>query len=271
MSTKSILSISLIAVLLLGVMSFDNAFAAEKTTICHLPDSDKPKTMDVKDKKLQNHLGHGDTEGACPTLNDMFGLIALLQAAIEDLQDQINNISSTPGPQGEAGEQGIQGEAGEQGIQGEAGEQGIQGEAGEQGIQGEAGEQGIQGEAGIDATPYDDTVLEARITALENTSGSTLEIVQYQAFEYNVTIKNSGGGVQSVTNLLCDSGLIQNTITANIVGGLHDGKSLLLRYVTVDPSGHYIDLGVEHTFSQSRIYNQDIIFEYTCHDVVSQP
>ena len=244
MSTKSILSISLIAVLLLGVMSFDNAFAAEKTTICHLPDSDKPKTMDVKDKKLQNHLGHGDTEGACPTLNDMFGLIALLQAAIEDLQDQINNISSTPGPQGEAGEQGIQGEA---------------------------GEQGIQGEAGIDATPYDDTVLEARITALENTSGSTLEIVQYQAFEYNVTIKNSGGGVQSVTNLLCDSGLIQNTITANIVGGLHDGKSLLLRYVTVDPSGHYIDLGVEHTFSQSRIYNQDIIFEYTCHDVVSQP
>jgi|SaaInlV_130m_DNA_2_1039683.scaffolds.fasta_scaffold25979_2 hypothetical protein len=253
MSTKSILSISLIAVLLLGVMSFDNAFAAEKTTICHLPDSDKPKTMDVKDKKLQNHLGHGDTEGACPTLNDMFGLIALLQAAIEDLQDQINNISSTPGPQGEAGEQGIQGEAGEQGIQGEA------------------GEQGIQGEAGIDATPYDDTVLEARITALENTSGSTLEIVQYQAFEYNVTIKNSGGGVQSVTNLLCDSGLIQNTITANIVGGLHDGKSLLLRYVTVDPSGHYIDLGVEHTFSQSRIYNQDIIFEYTCHDVVSQP
>ena len=235
MSTKSILSISLIAVLLLGVMSFDNAFAAEKTTICHLPDSDKPKTMDVKDKKLQNHLGHGDTEGACPTLNDMFGLIALLQAAIEDLQDQINNISSTPGPQGEAGEQGI------------------------------------QGEAGIDATPYDDTVLEARITALENTSGSTLEIVQYQAFEYNVTIKNSGGGVQSVTNLLCDSGLIQNTITANIVGGLHDGKSLLLRYVTVDPSGHYIDLGVEHTFSQSRIYNQDIIFEYTCHDVVSQP
>ena len=235
MSTKSILSISLIVVLLLGVMSFDNAFAAEKTTICHLPDSDKPKTMDVKDKKLQNHLGHGDTEGACPTLNDMFGLIALLQAAIEDLQDQINNISSTPGPQGEAGEQGI------------------------------------QGEAGIDATPYDDTVLEARITALENTSGSTLEIVQYQAFEYNVTIKNSGGGVQSVTNLLCDSGLIQNTITANIVGGLHDGKSLLLRYVTVDPSGHYIDLGVEHTFSQSRIYNQDIIFEYTCHDVVSQP
>ena len=72
-----------------------------------------------------------------------------------DLQNQINNIELTPGPQGEVGPQGPQGEKGDigpiglPGPQGEAGAQGIQGEKGDQGIQGIKGEKGDQGERGF--------------------------------------------------------------------------------------------------------------------------
>ena len=72
----------------------------------------------------------------------------------EYVNQQIEQIQLTPGPQGPQGEQGLPGEKGEQGIQGiqgaqgERGEQGIQGEKGEQGEQGPRGEQGIQGEKG---------------------------------------------------------------------------------------------------------------------------
>lgn len=73
----------------------------------------------------------------------------------EYVNQQIEQIQLTPGPQGPQGEQGLPGEKGEQGEQGPQGEQGIQGERGEQGekgeqgAQGEIGPQGPQGEQGI--------------------------------------------------------------------------------------------------------------------------
>ncbi len=66
----------------------------------------------------------------------------------EYVNQQIEQIQLTPGPQGEQGEMGPQGPQGEVGPQGPQGEQGIQGEQGPQGIQGEMGPQGPQGEKG---------------------------------------------------------------------------------------------------------------------------
>ena len=154
METKSILAISLIAVLLIGVVSFDDAFAAEKITICHLPDSGDPMTKSVKDKDLQKHLDHGDTEEACPNTSALLELIIALQAAIENLQDQITNISLTPGPEGPAGPAG----------EGEQGPQGLPGDDGADGAKGDTGNIGPQGPAGADG---DVSALEARIAALE--------------------------------------------------------------------------------------------------------
>ena len=59
-----------------------------------------------------------------------------LRAAIQDLQNQINNIQLTPGPQGP---QGAPGSQGPQGLQGLPGPQGIQGIPGPQGPQGTPG------------------------------------------------------------------------------------------------------------------------------------
>ena len=79
----------------------------------------------------------------------------------DNLQNQIDNIQLTPGPQGpqgEVGPQGPQGDTGltgDTGLQGEAGPtgsqgvQGLQGEIGPQGPQGDAGPTGLQGETGL--------------------------------------------------------------------------------------------------------------------------
>jgi hypothetical protein len=37
----------------------------EKVTICHKPGSPAEKTKSVPASALSDHLGHGDTEGAC--------------------------------------------------------------------------------------------------------------------------------------------------------------------------------------------------------------
>ena len=57
--------------------------------------------------------------------------------AVDFLQDQIDAISLTPGPEGPQGPQGEQGIQGEQGLQGEQGPVGPEGPQGPEGIQGE--------------------------------------------------------------------------------------------------------------------------------------
>ena len=68
-----------------------------------------------------------------------------------EIQEAIDSISLTPGPQGEKGDKGDPGEQGPQGIQGEPGPQGEKGDKGDtgaQGPQGPQGEPGPQGEKG---------------------------------------------------------------------------------------------------------------------------
>jgi len=73
MGAKSVLSISLIAVLVIGMISFDDAFAKndDKITICHIPpgDPNNPQTIEISEKALQTHIQkHGDTLGPCEAL-----------------------------------------------------------------------------------------------------------------------------------------------------------------------------------------------------------
>ena len=67
----------------------------------------------------------------------------------EQLASDVNNISSTQGPQGNQGMTGAQGVKGAQGDKGVQGAQGTQGVIGMQGPQGAQGVQGPQGETGI--------------------------------------------------------------------------------------------------------------------------
>ncbi len=71
MGTKSILAISLIVVLLIVAITFDDAFAAKggnaKVTICHiLPGNpDNAHTITMSEKSVPSHLAHGDILGEC--------------------------------------------------------------------------------------------------------------------------------------------------------------------------------------------------------------
>ena len=79
----------IITILLVGTVSVSSNFALAD-------DKDKDK----KQKTLQNY---------CNTLDDKSGFPFLVCMAIADLQNQINHIQSTPGPQGPAGPQGPSG------------------------------------------------------------------------------------------------------------------------------------------------------------------
>jgi len=71
MGEKIILAISLIVVLLIVAITFDDAFAAKggnaKVTICHiLPGNpDNAHTITMSEKSVPSHLAHGDILGEC--------------------------------------------------------------------------------------------------------------------------------------------------------------------------------------------------------------
>lgn len=69
-------------------------------------------------------------------------------ASINYVNQQIQNISLTPGPQGLKGDKGDKGDPGTQGIQGVKGDKGDKGDAGVQGIQGVKGDKGDKGDTG---------------------------------------------------------------------------------------------------------------------------
>lgn len=116
--------------------------------------------------------------------------IAVLEAKILDLQNQINQIQlipGPPGPQGLAGEQGPKGDKGDIGPQGPQGEQGPNGEKGDvgatgpQGIQGPPGPQGEQGEqgpAGIAGVPSFPQITIQSIDAYANTQYGDYEDIR---------------------------------------------------------------------------------------------
>jgi hypothetical protein len=86
-------------------------------------------------QKIQN-----DAATAKNKVNSKDGKITGLYDNVANLQEQIDNIQLTPGPQGETGPQGPQGPPGPAGPAGPQGETGPQGPAGPQGETGPPGE-----------------------------------------------------------------------------------------------------------------------------------
>jgi len=79
----------------------------------------------------------------------LLSVVQALEEKLTALEEKLNNIQLTPGPQGLKGDRG---DIGEKGQQGEQGLQGIQGEIGLQGSRGDkgdAGEQGLAGQTGL--------------------------------------------------------------------------------------------------------------------------
>lgn len=66
--------------------------------------------------------------------------------SLNHIEEGIENIELTPGPQGEKGDTGAQGPQGEKG---DTGDQGPQGEKGDKGDKGDTGEQGPAGANGL--------------------------------------------------------------------------------------------------------------------------
>ena len=146
-----------------GTPSIDLSAYALKSDIPTVPTKVSAFTNDagyvtesVVDSKISSQLGNGNNVD----LSDY--------ATITYVNQEINTIELTPGPegpQGPKGDKGDKGDKGEQGIQGPAGKDGTmsfeelteeqkaslkgdKGDKGDQGIQGPKGDQGIQGPKG---------------------------------------------------------------------------------------------------------------------------
>ena len=139
---------------------------------------------------------------------------AHLLSLIENLQQQINNIELTPGPQGPIGPQGPAGVAGADGATGPQGPQGATGPAGADGAD---GKDGIDG-ASISAADL------ARITVLETTFSGVSRLGPNLVFDgMNVYVRNGMGA----TDAIPVNGLGNLIIGYNepIVGGIQSQKT----------------------------------------------
>ena len=92
--------------------------------------------------------GFADDKGNSKNSRGIPFQIKIIKKKIRDLQEQINAIELTPGPEGPQGPQGDPGPAGPAGPQGVAGANGATGPAGPQGPQGEKGDTGDTGDTG---------------------------------------------------------------------------------------------------------------------------
>lgn len=92
------------------------------------------------DSKISEEIKKAQLEGTDVDLSDY--------ALTSYVDEKISEVSLTPGPKGERGEQGPAGPKGEQGEQGPTGERGEQGPKGDQGEAGADGAQGAKGETG---------------------------------------------------------------------------------------------------------------------------
>lgn len=112
--------------------------------------------------ELEEILKTIHVDGSAYDDSEVIRRLALLEAKPEidtsqfATKEELQNISLTPGPQGNPGEvgpQGLQGLQGPPGPKGETGERGPQGDVGPRGADGLQGPQGIQGERGRDGEP----------------------------------------------------------------------------------------------------------------------
>nr|DAM89687.1 MAG TPA: collagen triple helix repeat protein [Caudoviricetes sp.] len=112
----------------------------------------------VTKSELQEALSNIHVEGARYGDSEILKRIQVLESAskvdtsVFATKSELQNISLTPGPKGDAGPRGERGEPGSigpQGLQGERGQDGQRGERGEQGPIGQTGPAGPQGPIGL--------------------------------------------------------------------------------------------------------------------------
>lgn len=115
--------------------------------VCEIPFNNPPAVVSEINNIIYSNYLTCESLADCGTFTD----------AIDNLQDQINNIELLQGPQGFQGIQGITGSQGITGVQGPIGNQGVNGNQGPQGlvgtgVQGPQGLRGFQGFQGLVGT-----------------------------------------------------------------------------------------------------------------------
>jgi hypothetical protein len=120
---------------------------------------------------------------------EMLRRYMLCSARLSTLNEKIDSIQLTPGPQGLQGEQGIRGEEGLQGVEGV---QGVQGEKGLQGVQGEEGLQGVQGEQGDKG---EDLEMSEVVDTIMNVLDESVKLLKDGLRESSVTLDDTLGAV----------------------------------------------------------------------------
>ena len=149
-----------------------------------------------------------------------------IENGIQELENQIETIELTPGPQGP------QGEPGEKGEQGPQGEQGPEGPQGEQGPKGDTGEQGPQGQDGITPVKGIDYFTEEEKTEMLNGLATEEFVIQKIA---EAQLNNNGDSIDLSTYAL------KSEIPTNISQLENDSEyiSYFDIYIT-DENGDYI-------------------------------
>ena len=111
---------------------------------------------------------------------------------LNKIEDGIEGIELTPGPQGPAGEKGDTGAQGPKGDKGDTGAQGPKGDKGDtgaQGLKGEKGDTGAQGPAGKDAKEIKTIVINTDAT--DKVTGGVLTYTDDTTV--NITVNKAGG------------------------------------------------------------------------------
>lgn len=139
----------------------------------------------VTKSELEEALKHIKVEGATYDDSEVIRRLALLEAKPEidtsqfATKEELQNISLTPGPQGDIGPQGLQGERGQDGQpgpRGERGEQGPIGQTGPAGPQGPVGPTGPRGENGRDGVGIPQKISLAGNTLILSDGGGSVTL-----------------------------------------------------------------------------------------------
>jgi hypothetical protein len=177
--------------------------------------------------------------------NSNDGKITGLYDNVANLQNQINTIQLTPGPQGEqglkgdTGDTGPKGDTGDTGPKGDTGDTGPKGDKGDQGIQGiqgEIGPQGIQGEVG----PQGDQGIQGEVGP-QGDQGIQGEVGPQgdQGIQGEVGPKGDPGD----TGPKGDTGDCECPITQEQLGDVFDRIEYLESLVTINPTSRFTDRG----------------------------
>ena len=115
-------------------------------------------------------------------------------SAIDSLQNQLNKIKLTPGPQGLVGPQGSTGAQGSQGLTGPQGQTGSQGPTGEQGPQGLTGPQGPAGAGGDGTAPHTADMF-IKIDGIPGESKGDKHVDEIDVLSYSWGVTQTGSSV----------------------------------------------------------------------------